>query len=69
MIYEKGSMANAKKQVILVTIPSGHIERRIYFVRSMKVMLDSDLAELMASRPGRSFKRSSATWSAFPKTS
>ena len=34
------------KQIVLLPVPAEMIERRIYFIRGHKVMLDTDLADL-----------------------
>ena len=39
-------MSKKKKETTVLSIPNEHIEKRIYFIRGLKVMLDSDLAEL-----------------------
>jgi hypothetical protein len=39
-------MPKKEKQTTVLSIPNEHIEKRIYFIRGLKVMLDSDLAEL-----------------------
>ena len=40
------SKKRKKKQSTAVAIADEHVEKRIYFIRVEKVMLDSDLAEL-----------------------
>ncbi len=39
-------------------IPAERIERQIYLIRSQKVMLDTDLAEMYESKPFSSTGRS-----------
>ncbi len=42
-----GNMKNEKQNLLInLPVPSKMIERRIYFIREQKVMLDADLAEL-----------------------
>jgi len=61
-------MSKKEKQTTVLSIPNEHLEKRIYFIRGLKVMLDSDLAELYGVETRRSFKRSSEIGIASPRT-